>query len=86
MSLQEVFGEEELITQYINGSYENEQLNNTISIGLSGEIIAISEPSNVQNGIERHLVRVYQKQRDLLGQVHGINMEIQFIWIIILQI
>lgn len=67
MSLQEVFGEEELITQYINGSYENEQLNNTISIGLSGEIIAISEPSNVQNGIERHLVRVYQKQRDLLG-------------------
>ena len=34
MSLQEVFGEEELITQYINGSYENEQLSNTISIGL----------------------------------------------------
>jgi len=67
MSLQEVFGEEELITQYINGSYENEQLSNTISIGLSGEIIAISEPSNVQNGIERNLVRVYQKQTDLLG-------------------
>ena len=71
MSVLDFFGEEETrITQLvydISGSNANDQLGHSISIGLSGEIIAIGAPTSSQGGTERGLVRVYQKLTDLLG-------------------
>jgi hypothetical protein len=71
MSVLDFFGEEDTrITQLvydISGSNANDQLGHSISIGLSGEIIAVGAPTSSQGGTERGLVRVYQKLTDLSG-------------------
>lgn len=71
MSVLDFFGEEDTrITQLvydISGSNANDQLGHSISIGLSGEIIAVGAPTISQGGTERGLVRVYQKLTDLSG-------------------
>lgn len=71
MSVLDFFGEEDTrITQLvydISGSNANDQLGHSISIGLSGEIIAVGASTSSQGGTERGLVRVYQKLTDLSG-------------------
>ena len=71
MSVLDFFGEEDTrITQLvydISGSNANDQLGHSISMGLSGEIIAVGAPTSSQGGTERGLVRVYQKLTDLSG-------------------
>ena len=60
MSVLDFFGEEDTrITQLvydISGSNANDQLGHSISIGLSGEIIAVGAPTSSQGGTERGLV------------------------------
>ena len=65
MSVLDFFGEEDTrITQLvydISGSNANDQLGHSISMGLSGEIIAVGATTSRQGGTERGLVRCWKR-------------------------